>query len=281
MQHSPFVLRPRSAVKKLPLPPRVRVFAVCCTGALAVMIPRVGMAQAGPPFLSNDPGTPGNGNWEINIAAAQTIERGSASYQMPQIDVNFGLGDRIQLTYEVPYVFETADARASHSGSGNAYPGVKWRFIDQGEEGWQVSFFPQIDTGSTLSAQQRGIGSPGPRLLVPLEAATKLGAVDLDMEAGYYFPKRGPREEIFGLVAGHTFAERFDLAAEIYRDRPLGPLSTSTTTLDLGGRYQMKRGLIALFMAGRGVSAEPQFIGYFGIQILLSNYGSSWGGPSP
>jgi hypothetical protein len=243
-------------------------------------VPRAGMAQAGPPFLSNDPGTPGNANWEINIAAAQTVERGGASYQLPQIDLNYGIGDRIQLTYEVPYVLETADNRSNHSGWSNAYPGVKWRFIDQGEGGWQVSLFPQVETGSTLSAQQRGIGSPGPRLLLPVEAATKLGVVDVDFEAGYYFPKRGPREEIFGLVAGHTFSERFDLAAELYRDRSLGPASAATTTLDLGGRYRIKRGLIALFMAGRGVGTEPQFTGYFGVQILLSDYGRAWG-PSP
>jgi hypothetical protein len=236
-------------------------------------MPRAGIAQAGPPFLSNDPGTPGSGNWEINLAAAQTIERGSASYQAPQIDVNFGIGDRVQLTYEVPYVVETN--QSNHAGWGNAYPGVKWRFIDQGESGWQVSLFPQVETGSTLSAQQRGIGSPGPRLLMPVEAATKLGVIDVDMEAGYYFPKHGSREEIFGLVAGHSFAERFDLDAELYRDHPLGPQQSSSTTLDLGGRYQLRRGLIALFMAGRGVGGEPQFIGYFGVQILLGDHGRS------
>lgn len=265
---------------ELRLPPGVRAWTFACIWGLMASMPRAGMAQAGPPFLSNDPGTPGNGNWEINIATAQTIERSGASYQVPQWDLNYGLGDRIQLTYEVPYVLETADGRSNHSGWSNGYPGVKWRFIDQGEDGWQVSIFPQIETASTLAAQQRGIGSPGPRLLMPVEAATKLGPVDVDLEAGYYFPKRGPREEIFGLVAGHTFAERFDLAAEIYRDHPLGPQSNSTTTLDLGGRYQLRRGLIALFMAGRGVGAEPQFIGYFGIQVLLSDYGRSLG-PSP
>jgi hypothetical protein len=63
----------------------------------------------------------------------------------------------------------------------------------------------------------------------------------------------------------------------LYRDHSLGPPSSSTTTLDLGGRYQIKRSLIALFMAGRGVGTEPQFTGYFGIQILLSDYGRAWG----
>lgn len=103
-------------------------------------------AQAGPPFLSNDPGTPGNGNWEINIAGAQSINHGVSTYQVPQIDLNFGLGDRIQLTYEVPYVIETQVGQPHQSAWGNAFPGVKWRFLDKGEGNWQDSIFPQVET---------------------------------------------------------------------------------------------------------------------------------------
>jgi hypothetical protein len=267
------------AIGEVRSPSGARVWLFACICALTVSIPRAGLAQAGPPFLTNDPGTPGNGDWEINVAAAPTVERSGASYQAPQLDLNYGVGDRLQLTYEVSYVLETADGASDHSGWSNGYLGAKWRFVDQGEDGWKVSIFPQAETGSTLSSQQRGISSPGPRLLVPVQAATKLGPVDVDMEAGYYFPKHGAREEFFGLVADHGFTDRFDLAAELYRDHPLGPQSNSTTTLDLGGRYELKRGLIALFMAGRGLDGGPQYIGYFGIQILLSDYGRTLGPP--
>ena len=44
-------------------------------------------AQGGPPFLTTDPGTPGNGNWEINVGAAATWAD-DTSYQLPQLDVN-------------------------------------------------------------------------------------------------------------------------------------------------------------------------------------------------
>jgi hypothetical protein len=40
--------------------------------ALLLSSPVPVRAQAGPPFLTNDPGTPGNGNWEISIASMQT-----------------------------------------------------------------------------------------------------------------------------------------------------------------------------------------------------------------
>jgi hypothetical protein len=243
--------------------------------AVSLFAPCIARAQGGPPYFTNDPGTPGNANWEINLGSMQTIARGVASYQVPQIDLNYGVGDRIQLTYEVPYVLNTGTG-ATRSGWGNAYPGVKWRFLDQGEDGWQLSTFPQVETGASAMAQQRAIALPGPRLLLPLEVARKVGPIDFDFEAGYYFPRRGAREQILGLVAGRSLTQRLEVDAEIYNDRAMGA-PPNNTTLDVGGRYKLSRGFIALFMAGRGLSnssgGQPEFIGYIGIQILLSDYG--------
>jgi hypothetical protein len=244
----------------------------------ALYAPAAALGQAGPPFLTNDPGTPGNGNWEINLGSAQTAVRGAASYQIPQIDLNYGLGERIQLTYQVPYLVQRTDGEPRQSGWSNAFPGIKWRFLDQGEAGWQLSIFPQVETASSLWDQQRGVGAPGPRLFVPMEASTKLGSIDVDFEAGYYFPRHGAQEEIFGVVAGHTFNERLELAAELYDDHVMGA-QPQDVLFDLGGRYRLSPAFIALFMAGRSVSGtgggQPEFNGYFGIQILLSNYGRS------
>jgi hypothetical protein len=246
---------------------------------LALLLsPCAAYAQGGPPFLTNDPGTPGDGHWEINVAAAQTLAHGIDSYQVPQFDFNYGVGERVQLTYEVPYVIDSMPGQPRHGGWSNAYPGLKWRFLDQGEDGWQAATFPQLETGAAVPAQQRGIASAGPRFLLPFEAARKIGPVDLDVEAGYYFPKQGLRERFVGLVAGHSFGERLELDAELYDDRAIGG-APRYTLLDLGGRYRLTRGLNALFMAGRSVTGAagggPTFIGYFGVQILLKDHGRS------
>jgi hypothetical protein len=247
----------------------------CLCGAL-LCVPGLVRAQGAPPFISNDPGTPGNGNWEINLGTTQTVMRGGAAYELPQIDVNFGLGDRIQLTYEIPYVLATASGEPTQSGWGNASPGIKWRFLDQGDDGWQIATFPQLESGLTSLAQRQGLGEAGPRLLLPIEIEHPVGPVDVDFEGGYYLPWHGPRERILGLVVGHAFTKRLDLGVEIYDDRAVDALPHSTT-LDVGGHFKLRRGIIALFMAGRGLNGDaserPQFIGYFGIQILLSHYG--------
>jgi len=244
-----------------------------------LLAPCAAHAQGGPPFLTNDPGTPGNGHWEINVAAAQTLTRGIDSYQLPQFDFNYGVGERVQLTYEVPYVIDTMPGEPRHSGWSNAFPGVKWRFLDQGEDGWQLSTFPQVETGAAVLAQQRGIASPGPRFLLPFEAARKVGAIDLDVEAGYYFPKQGLKERFIGLVAGHSFSDGLELDAELYDDRATVG-APRYTLLDLGGRYRLTHGIVALFMAGRSVTGSagggPTFNGYFGVQILLQDYGRAF-----
>lgn len=254
------------------------VLSLCAIG-LSLRLAGTAHAQAGPPFLTNDPGTPGNANWEINLGSMQTISRSVSTYQAPQIDLNFGLGDRVQLTYEVPYILQTSSGRPSQSGWSNGYPGVKWRFLDEGEGGWQISTFPQVETGASSLARQKGIAVAGPRYLLPLEVTKKIGEFDVDFEAGYYFPGNGPKERIFGLVAGRSLTDRLELDAEIYDDRTYDA-SPHSTTWDLGGRYKLRRGLIALFMAGRSVNGVSdgrlEFIGYFGIQILLSNYGRTF-----
>ena len=70
--------------------------------------------------------------------------------------------------------------------------------------------------------------------------------------------------------------ERLELDAEIYDDHAYGAMPHSTT-LDFGGRYEVTRGFVALFMAGSSLkgysNGQPDFIGYLGVQILLSNYG--------
>jgi hypothetical protein len=236
-------------------------------------------AQAGPPYLTNDPGTPGNGNWEINLASMETIARRVSTYQLPQIDLNFGLGDRIQLTYEIPYVLQSSIHEPLQSGWSNAYPGIKWRFLDQGEDGWQVSTFPQLETAGAPHARATGLAGPGPRVLLPIELTRKVGSIDVDFEAGYYVSRHGSKERILGFVAGKSVTDRLELDAELYDDRAHDAPPRSST-LDIGGRYKLRPGIIALFMAGRSINGfgqdQPQFMAYLGIQLLLTDYGRAF-----
>jgi hypothetical protein len=231
---------------------------------------------AGPPFLTNDPGTPGNGNWEINIAAVQTTLPGVSSLQIPQLDINYGVGDRVQLTWEAPYVVQSSSGERQVSGWGNANPGVKWRFLDQGEDGWQLSTFPMWQTSGSPATRQNGIATAGPRLFLPLEVARRVGSLMVNLEVGAYIPVHGDHEHIIGLVVGRPLTSRLELDAELYDDH-VRSAAPDVTTLDVGGRFKLHRAFYLLFMAGRSLrgnaSGQVEFMGYCGVQILLSDYG--------
>ena len=98
-------------------------------------------AQGGPPFLTDDPETPGNKHWEINFGWVGNRNPAAGAYQVPDFDINYGLGDRIQLKYELPIAIQetrpqpatsTEPAQDGHVlvGLGESLLGVKWRFYE-------------------------------------------------------------------------------------------------------------------------------------------------------
>jgi Putative MetA-pathway of phenol degradation len=234
-------------------------------------------AQGGPPLLTDDPGTPGNHNWEINIASMRTISPGEREFQGPLFDINYGLGDRIQLKYQIAYLFDSEFEGPYRGTPGNSLMGVKWRFYQQSREGgWNISTYPQLELNNPDDAYTRGLVEHGPRFLLPVEISKVFGPLEVNLEAGYWFNREANHERILGLSFGHQFNPKFEALAEIYDDVLLGARQRATT-IDFGGRYEFHNNLVLIFMAGRspagliGALGQPSFIAYAGLQVQVKH----------
>src|SRR5208283_3243127 len=150
------------------------------------------LAQGGPPYYTTDPGTPGNMNWEINFGYMPFLYNGQSITHTPDVDINFGVGDRIQLTYEDAWLRVWNQGASAKYGMGQDQLGVKWRFYDSGEKGMQFSVFPQLSLNNPNHAVERGITPPGASLLLPVEFTKKVGPVDVNLEVGYNLVHLGP-----------------------------------------------------------------------------------------
>jgi hypothetical protein len=223
--------------------------------------------------LTDDPDTPGRNNWEINLG--YTVDRQPADnyYETPILDMNYGWGDRVQLKYEMPYVYNRTGNGPLLSGPGNSKFGVKIHFFQNEKLELNIGTYPQIEVNNTSNSVRRALADSGPLFLLPVEITKKVGAVDVDLEVGRWFTQEKDYW-ISGLAFGHQATRRLEVLGEIYSNG--SPEGERDNTFDFGGRFRLNRNALLLFMAGRSFSphcsGQSQLIGYFGMQFQLGRH---------
>jgi len=231
------------------------------------------LAQGGPPFIGDDPGTPGDGNWEINVATYTERHPTERIYNAPILDMNYGLGNRIQLKYQVPYLVDGEDGEPTRTGLGKSLAGVKWRFYDSDEQKLEISTYPQLEFNNPTASLDRGLVDYGTRFYLPIELTKKVGSFEVNPEIGYWFASNKGAAWAAGLIVLREVSKRMELAGELYNTANTDG-SNHWNTLDAGGRYKLGEHFVLLFMAGRSLTkpsiGQPQFVGYLGMQFLFS-----------
>jgi hypothetical protein len=258
-----------------------------------VLFPVLALSQGGPPFRSDDPDTPGRNHWEINLGFIGERSPFGGSYSVPNIDINFGIGNRIQLKYEAPLSIQESRGDSSHvaAGLGNSLLGVKYRFyqrhsktrVEDGEREMKfgLSIYPQVLLSNPARSVEREIAEPGPQLLLPLEASANIGWLRMSAEAGYRLAGKGVSDSwIRGIVLGHEFKKDAELYFELYDQHDVrtaaGMEKLRESTVGVGGRIPIVRQhwLRLIGMGGHGLvpatatNGQPGWIAYVGIQFL-------------
>ena len=221
--------------------------------------------QGGPPLETDDPGTPGGGRWEINLAGTVEHAAERTRYEAPVADVNYGVGDRVQLKLEIPLLFE-ADG-GTQSGLGNPLLGVKWRFLEDSTSGAAISVYPQLELPTpVLSLDDEQDESS---LFLPIELATRWGGLGINAETGYRLIRDSRSELMYGLALGVHPAPAFELLSECTGLTDVGG-GESELVCQLGARQEVGKNYSLLGALGTGVTGNPRertrFQMYFGLQ---------------
>ena len=236
-------------------------------GLVLVLAPAPLRAQGGPPLFTDDPGTPGAGNWEVNVALTLDRVPGASTWGTPLVDANYGWGERVQLKLEVPWVVLSSDS-GTKNGLGNPLFGVKWRFLDEETAGVAVSTYPQYGFNLLTSSAERGLADEDPHFLFPVSAAKTLGPVAINLEAGHVFRRGSAGEWVWGVALGHTFGA-VEALAEIFGTHGEEP-DWRDVTVNFGGRVPLSAGSTLLASAGWSVSdgeGQRHAFLYVGVQL--------------
>ncbi|HEX6616938.1 MAG TPA: hypothetical protein VF046_11600 [Gemmatimonadales bacterium] len=226
-------------------------------------------AQGGPPLRTDDPGTPGPGRWEVNTAVTLEHVRGETSFEAPLADINYGVGDRIQLKVEMPLELIDQRNRRLDTGLGNPSLGVKWRFAEDTASGFAVSTYPQLELVSPVRTDAARLEGGGTSLLLPVEVTTRLGSLDINAEVGYQLVAHTSGGVLYGLAVGREVSDRLELAAECHATNNAS-LSEQITVCSAAARDGFTDHLTLLAALGHGITGprdeRPTVAMYLGLQ---------------
>jgi hypothetical protein len=235
------------------------------------VFPALATAQGGPPLITDDPDTPGPGYWEINVAMLRDKTRAERRLETPRLDLNYGVGRRVQLKFEIPWVALLAEDQTRENGAGSATVGVKWRFVGQEGDVIAWSIYPQLDFILTDSTLANGIEDHRREFILPTELTVEFFHLEVNAEVGRTFAGEGRGSWLFGLSSEGHVVPRLELLAEIHGDKVNGE-STALIAVG-GGRFKLTTTAFVLLAVGHSVRSlpdqGPRTYAYMGLQFNL------------
>ena len=186
----------------------------------------VDMTVGSPPMMLDDTDTPGEGNWEVNFLFDGDLSRDSDTYELPAVDINYGLNEKIQLKYEGNYVFTRS---AEYDGAGNRRTtrarglgdttlGLKYRFYDNDETNLSLAVYPQVEfrTPGARRPEDGGVASPGTTWILPLLLTRDLGRAAITANVEVDKATSDPHATLFaGVGAGTRVTDKIAVLADI------------------------------------------------------------------
>jgi hypothetical protein len=242
---------------------------------LAVVLVAVGCtprlrAEGSPPLITDDPGTPGNGRWEIDVGVSTERRSGVQVSELPLLDVAYGLGDSVELNAELPFLVEHEEGQSQLSGFGRSAVSVKWRFHDTGEGGLALSVYPRYEFKTPgSSSDSRGLIESGSAFRLPVQLEKGLGPVTLNLQFGREFRAAGD-SWFYGAALSHRVNGKFEFAVEL-AGGAAARLDRSQLVLDFGFVVDLSERDSLMFSVGRELhnhdEARASFVGYLGWQF--------------
>jgi Putative MetA-pathway of phenol degradation len=247
---------------------RCRPFWIFGAMALVVSAPAI----AGPPFITDDPEPAEYRHWEVNYALMGSLVQGGGAGTLPNIDANYGALPDLQLHVQ-PQVAYVRTPSGTQFGIGDTEIGVKYRFIEEDDQGWRpmVSFYPlfEIPTGD----HKRGLGNGVGQTFLPIWAQKTVGKWTVYGGAGYGINPgaEGKNAWFVGGVALYQVTEALQLGGEVFLQTAEEPGGKDSPGFNLGGQYDLTDDYHLLFSAGRGLAnAETtnRLSAYLALQVI-------------
>jgi hypothetical protein len=252
-----------------------------------------GRAQAGPPYVTDDPEPVPYQHFEFYNLSLGAAIRGDTQGEGPAWEYNYGLIPNGQVHIIAPMVFDSPAGAASQFGYGDTELGFKYRLIDENKSDWRpmLGVYPLVElpTGDA----DRGLGAGYVRAYFPLWIQKSFGDWTTYGGGGYWINHGDGTADrdywFFGWLLQRQVTKQLAIGGEIFHQTSTvafgatNPIYTQPTTgFNIGAIYDFDDDHHLLVSVGAGLqnaSTTNEFSWYVAYQI--TGAGVFMGGNGP
>lgn len=229
-------------------------------------------ANAGPPFVTDDPEPVDCQHWEFYVASMDSKFGGDWSGTAPHFELNYGIITNVQLHLIVPLAYDAPPDGASHYGLGDIEVGSKIRFLNESKYLPEAAIFPllELPTGSTRD----NLGNDHLQAFLPVWLQKTWKTWTLYGGGGYGINSFSGDQNwgFYGAVLQKQVLPNVAIGAEVYHqtayetDFPnIGTMFNVGTVIDLSEHEHL------LFSLGRSFHRPVDFQCYAALQFTFDN----------
>jgi len=240
----------------------MRIRPVCVVFAVAAAC----AANAGPPFLTDDPQPVDFKHYEVYIASIDSQQFGATTGTLPHLEVNYGAAPNLQLHIIAPLAYVAAMGQPTVFGLGDTEIGAKFRFMQETNHRPMAGVFPlvEVPTGS----QSRGLGTGSASFYAPLWLQKDFGNWTAYGGGGFWHvPATGLRDYWFsGITLQCQTTQRLMLGGELFHTTSQVNGFGEITGFNLGGVYDFDEGHHIMLSLGTGLQGSDHASAYLAYQ---------------
>jgi len=239
--------------------------------SIFIFMPRI--AQAGPPFVTDDPEPVAYRHWEIYLAAQYRHDRDQDSSTLPHLEINYGAVSNVQIHLIAPLVYVKPEGASSQYGYGDTELGIKFRFLQETDYLPQAGIFPMIELATGDAG--KGLGNGRTQYFLPVWFQKSFGPWTTYGGGGYWInPGEGNKNWWqFGWQLSREINKHLTLGAELYFKTAGTSDSNDTTGYSIGAIINITENHHLLFSAGQDINGPDYLSIYAGYQFTFGPCG--------
>jgi len=229
------------------------------------------VAEAGPPYTTDDPEPVEYRHWEFYLASQGSRDAKASAWSgdAPHLEVNYGVLPDLQLHLIAPFSFSWPDQGGAHYGYGDTELGAKFRFIQETGRRPMIGVFVllEVPTGN----QADGLGSGQVQAFFPLWMQKSFGPWTTYGGGGFWLnPGEGNRNWwLAGWQVQRQFMGEVALGAELFYTSPKEEQGESEVRFNLGLVIDFNPLHHLLLSAGRGLLGSNRLMAYVAYQLTV------------